>query len=608
MSGIAGYVNMFGDAVDEATLRRMARQLEPRGPAGESIVRQDRVGLVQRRRTTPTSPLRAGGGRYLWVYDGEVYNHTELRAALTELGESVPDEPGEVLFASWRRWGAAGLDRCDGMFAIAVLDTETGELVLARDPSGARPLYLAADDSGRVAFGSSLRAVLAAGVVPRRPDNITVYRYIRYGALDDTERTFFDRISRLLPGELATISPAGQVRRETYSRCYAELELLAAARRPYDAEAEQQLAAELAAARQRRGGDAAANLPELATEPPPADAAPPTLAELVEFIRTQHEPVGSPAAYGQFRHLAAAPARAAVLLAGDATAYHPGPGVRRWAALAGRWPDRFGRWLHWHPTTPATRLLGAEFAAAHAEDPPPYAVGAPLDGSAMAASARRPAPPLGWPATWLRQLLPPGGLAHEHPPAVVFQRRLAASLRYADRNAARFATTVRAPLLDPALLRLLWSLGPIAGPVRGAAERRAVAGWLSRLAPVIEQVFTSGSFVGRRYFDQPAVLEDYRGFLAGRRRVDPLLFWRLVNLELWLAEWIDRDPTWPPANTQVEYYRCAEPAPGEPVALDAAAQLDAAESTQERLGSNLRRTSPTTSVTSEIRSSNANPR
>ena len=91
MCGIGGYVGLAPGVVDEAVLRRMARQLEHRGPDGEGIVVRGRVGLVHRRlavidREGGEQPMRSPDGRYLMVYNGEVYNYRELRAELAGLG------------------------------------------------------------------------------------------------------------------------------------------------------------------------------------------------------------------------------------------------------------------------------------------------------------------------------------------------------------------------------------------------------------------------------------------------------------------------------------------------------------------------------------------
>src|SRR6266540_2598263 len=227
MCGIAGYVGIsrgYGPAI----LERMARAQAHRGPDGEGFFLDELVGLAHRRlavidRVGGEQPMRSPDGRYVLVYNGEVYNYRELRDELAGLGhELATASDTEVVLAAWARWGVAALDRF-----------------------GIKPLYLAEDGDGRVVFASETRPILASGVIARRPDDLAIYRYLRFRVHDDTERTFFAGVSRLLPGQLAVITPDGRVRRETYTSLYDELRRLAADPKPYDADARNRFAAAL---------------------------------------------------------------------------------------------------------------------------------------------------------------------------------------------------------------------------------------------------------------------------------------------------------------------------------------------------------------------------
>jgi asparagine synthase (glutamine-hydrolysing) len=120
MCGIAGYVGLLPGSAGGAALRRMARQLEQRGPDGERIVVHRSVGLVYRQLLAPDrpgpagtiAPVQSADGRYLLIYDGELYNHAELRAELPASGAPVAGAGGdaELLLAGWQQWGAAVLD------------------------------------------------------------------------------------------------------------------------------------------------------------------------------------------------------------------------------------------------------------------------------------------------------------------------------------------------------------------------------------------------------------------------------------------------------------------------------------------------------------------
>jgi len=145
----------------------------------------------------------------------------------------------------------------------------------------------------------------------------------------------------------------------------------------------------------------------------------------------------------------------------------------------------------------------------------------------------------------------------------LFRHSLPALLRYEDRNTMRFSVEGRVPFLDTALLRLLWSLEPSAIVHKGwnkRALRDATAqllpplvhrrrnkigfttpedAWLRRIKNDVYLILSSARFGARPYFDQPAVLRAFQGYLSGRAGADTMAFWRMVNVELWLREFID---------------------------------------------------------------------
>jgi asparagine synthase (glutamine-hydrolysing) len=110
--------------------------------------------------TAADQPLRKGS--LTLIYNGELYNFKQLRAELQAAGATfVTSSDTEVVLEAWRHWGPAALSRFRGMFAFALADIETGELVLARDPLGIKPLFYLERGDG-VVFASELKAILAA--------------------------------------------------------------------------------------------------------------------------------------------------------------------------------------------------------------------------------------------------------------------------------------------------------------------------------------------------------------------------------------------------------------------------------------------------------------
>src|SRR3984885_5567689 len=110
--------------------------------------------------TAADQPLRKG--TLSLVYNGELYNYKELRKELVAAGATFSTSSDtEVVLEGWRHWGPAALDRFRGMFAFALADTATGELVLARDPLGVKPLFYTERGDG-IVFASELKAIVAA--------------------------------------------------------------------------------------------------------------------------------------------------------------------------------------------------------------------------------------------------------------------------------------------------------------------------------------------------------------------------------------------------------------------------------------------------------------
>ncbi len=154
--------------VDRARLQRMTDAIAHRGPDAEGLHVAGSVGLGHRRLSIidvagGDNPLYDEGRRTALVFNGEIYNHVELRAQLVAAGcrpRSASD--GEVILHGYRQWGLVGmLERLRGMYAFALHDLERDELHLGRDPLGIKPLYVALDADG-LAAGSEQKAVLAA--------------------------------------------------------------------------------------------------------------------------------------------------------------------------------------------------------------------------------------------------------------------------------------------------------------------------------------------------------------------------------------------------------------------------------------------------------------
>lgn len=165
MCGIAG-----STAADPTILAAMAERLAHRGPDGRGqwMAPEASVGLAHTRlaiidlSAEGAQPMVAASGRQALAYNGEIYNYRALRAELERQGECFrSNSDTEVLLALLRREGVAALDRLVGMFAFAYWDGERGELLLARDRLGIKPLVYAPLGKGGLAFASEIRALRA---------------------------------------------------------------------------------------------------------------------------------------------------------------------------------------------------------------------------------------------------------------------------------------------------------------------------------------------------------------------------------------------------------------------------------------------------------------
>jgi asparagine synthase (glutamine-hydrolysing) len=119
----------------------------------------------------------------LIVFNGEIYNHLEIRNQLPrQKWRSTSDT--ETLLVAYREWAEKAIDRTVGMFAIGIWDAANNELLLARDRLGIKPLYFRESDEG-FCFSSEVRALLSAQFVERRLDPAAVESYLAFGAVQE---------------------------------------------------------------------------------------------------------------------------------------------------------------------------------------------------------------------------------------------------------------------------------------------------------------------------------------------------------------------------------------------------------------------------------------
>jgi asparagine synthase (glutamine-hydrolysing) len=219
--GIVGALRRDGAPVDEQALRRAAASIAHRGPDDEGLIVDGPAGLAHRRLSIIDLSRAARGpmpneDETVWLtYNGEIYNYRELRRLLTARGHRFRSQgDGEVLVHGWEEWGEGLLDRLNGIFAFGIWDAGSGELLLARDRFGAKPLYVSSDSEG-VVFGSEVKALLA---YRGEPGSLSLPALAEYLTFQNTygDRTLFDGVEMLPAGGFMRISRNGAVTRGRY--------------------------------------------------------------------------------------------------------------------------------------------------------------------------------------------------------------------------------------------------------------------------------------------------------------------------------------------------------------------------------------------------------
>lgn len=226
MCGITGLLQFRSDkAIDEQVLTAMRDTMIHRGPdgAGNWISDSGQVGLAHRRLSiidlsTAASQPMANENEQIWItFNGEVYNHTVLRAELLAAGHQFRTDHSdtEVLIHGYEQWGMEGLlTRIAGDYAFAIWDENKKTLSLARDRIGVKPLYFHLSDDNFV-FGSEIKAVLAHPSVPRDVEPIAMYHYLSF-LTTPAPLTMFKGIYKLPAGHALTIHADGKLEAHRY--------------------------------------------------------------------------------------------------------------------------------------------------------------------------------------------------------------------------------------------------------------------------------------------------------------------------------------------------------------------------------------------------------
>ena len=213
MCGIAGFADVTARAHtlegDRKRVQAMCDVMRHRGPDDEGFYVEPGVGLGMRR----LSIIDLAGGhqpihnedRTVWVvFNGEIYNYRELRATLATAGHRFyTSSDTETIVHGYEEWGEAVFSRLRGMFGVALWNSRTNTLLVARDRPGIKPLYYG-EAGGRLFFGSEAKCLLANAAIDRELDPAALDHYLAY-LYTPRDRAIFRGIRKLPPGHFLKV-------------------------------------------------------------------------------------------------------------------------------------------------------------------------------------------------------------------------------------------------------------------------------------------------------------------------------------------------------------------------------------------------------------------
>jgi len=220
MCGIAGVIQFGRDArANLDTLRQMCAVMAHRGPDDDGFYVSGPVGLGMRRLSIVDlarghQPISNEDETAWIVFNGEIYNHAELREQLQARGHRYrTNSDTETIIHLYEEYGRDCVRHLRGMFAFAIWDTKKQRLFIARDRLGIKPLYYRQTAESLV-FGSEIKVILAEGAEPKFNRKV-LPEYLAFGYVSGAE-TFYDGIYKLMPGHTMEVGFDGRVNIEPY--------------------------------------------------------------------------------------------------------------------------------------------------------------------------------------------------------------------------------------------------------------------------------------------------------------------------------------------------------------------------------------------------------
>jgi asparagine synthase (glutamine-hydrolysing) len=200
MCGIAGLVYKNYKTAEVGPIKKMTDAIMHRGPDGEGQYTNGNVALGHRRLSiidlsdNGSQPMHSHDGRYVIVFNGEIFNYIELKEELKVAGASFCNNTDtEVIIEAYRLWGDDCVKRFNGMWAFCIYDTAESTLFISRDRFGVKPLYILNRDD-LFAFSSEAKGILAAFPEENIPDANMIYRFLNVANEDRDTTSYYKNI------------------------------------------------------------------------------------------------------------------------------------------------------------------------------------------------------------------------------------------------------------------------------------------------------------------------------------------------------------------------------------------------------------------------------
>ena len=223
MCGINGLYDLNSKYSTEKTrelVHRMNAQIIHRGPDNEGLYQYKNLTMGMRRLSildldSGNQPIYNETRNIAVVFNGEIYNFKKLRQELEiQNHQFYTNTDTEVIVHAYEEYGAGFLDKIDGMFALSLFDQSTGQLLVARDRLGEKPLYYYKDDDIFL-WGSELKSIIQTNLVPKEISKCALNQYLQLTYIPAPLSIYKD-VYKVLPGHYLTVAPDGNIQDHEY--------------------------------------------------------------------------------------------------------------------------------------------------------------------------------------------------------------------------------------------------------------------------------------------------------------------------------------------------------------------------------------------------------